>query len=396
MNLLDKLPKISLPFGKNQESAEYFFGLNISLHTVTACVWGIENNRLKIINTAESPYEGEGDLVEASNFVLDQALGEFQPEPTKILFGVPDDWLQDDDLKAEHLKTLKHLVKELDVIPMAYVATSHSITHLLQKQTGAPVTAVLVSIANPLVISVVKGGKILGTKTLKRGENLPKDIEKALLTFTDVEVLPSRILIYGSENMNKYKEELLSFSWMAQLPFLHLPKIEELDKQVVIQAISFAGASEINPHISLHRNDLEIQKPKPGAVKQFHNEEPHKGKRGAAPDGFVAGDIEDVANVVPAEQIEMEDEEMAGEERVRDVDVFGNEHPARRPSHHPVHHEKALIPSGLALPGALASLGRFGSTAKLLIIPAIILIEIVVFLFLQKATVTVFFYLRTL
>src|SRR5207253_1501949 len=110
-------------------------------------------------------------------YVLDQALADFQPEPTKVLFGVPDSWLQDDDLKPEYLKELRHLVKELDVSPMAYVSTTHAVTHLLQKQQGMPVTAVLVHIANPLTVTVVKGGKILATKEHKRSANLPQDIE---------------------------------------------------------------------------------------------------------------------------------------------------------------------------------------------------------------------------
>lgn len=398
MNFLDKLSKM-LPFGKKEEAYEYFFGLNISQKNIIGCVWGIENKHLRIINTSTTQYETEEDLVEAANFVLDQALGEFQPEPTKILFGVPDEWLQDEDLKPDYLKTLKNLVKELDVVPMAYVATSHSITHLLQKQTGAPVTAILIQITNPLTVTVVKGGKIVGSKTVKRSENLPKDIEKVLLTFSDIEVLPSRILIYGAENLNKFKEELLAFSWMSQLPFLHLPKIEELDKQIVIQAISFAGASEVDPEIRLHKHDLEMPKAQNKGLKQL--EEDHvKGRRESAATGFVAGDIAEVSkeDEEMARQMMMNDEDLAGE---MDIDVYGHESPAKRGPHH-VASEDRDIETGIVHSGPKTGLpGRFltggvMSILKLLIIPVILVAGIGIFLYLQKADVTIFVDLRTL
>lgn len=385
MNLFDKLPKI-LSFGKKEEIVEYFFGLSVTQNSVTGCVWGIENNRLKIINSAESTYESEADLIEASNFVLDQALGEFNPEPTKILFGVPEDWLQDDDLKPEYLKTLKQLVKELDVTPMAYVATNHSITHLLQKQTGAPVTAVLVQVSDPLVVSVVKAGKIIGSKSLKRSENLPKDIEKALQTFTEVEVLPSRILIFGSGNMAKFKEELLAYSWMSQLPFLHLPKIEELDRQIVIQSISFAGASEINPDINLHKHDLEFHKPQRSNVKPLEGQSAHhKGKKEVNDAGFVAGDIES-------------SDKKSGEEmmdsNVRDIDVYGNE-VSSRGAERPVSANSRALSAGLSIPSGIVQTG-IGVFLKIGIIPLLLIAILAAFLLLQKAKVTVFVDLKTL
>lgn len=249
MNFKDLLPK-SLPFSKSKQEFEYFFALNITQNLVEGAVWGIEGNKLVVINTASHKYESEDDLVKAANFALDEALADFQPEPTKILFGVPDAWLQDDDLKPEYLRLLRKMVKELDVEPMAYVSTTHALSHMMQKQQGGtPVTAILVEAVDPLVVTVIKGGKIIGSKREKRTGDLPNDIEKALSSFSDVEVLPSKIVIYGSGSIQKYKEELVGFSWMAQLPFLHLPKIETLDLGDTLRSLCLAGASELNPHI---------------------------------------------------------------------------------------------------------------------------------------------------
>lgn len=259
MDLLNKLPKI-LPFQNRESLGEYYFGLNIESDKVTGLLWGMEGKRLEIINSAETPYSSEEQLIEAANLSLDETLADFQPEPEKILFGVPDNWLQDESLKPEYLSLLKKLVKELDLSPMAFVSTTHAITHGLQKQQGVPVTAILVKIADPLEVTVIKSGKILGTKIQKRTSNLPQDIERALLSFADIEVLPSKILVYGSQKIEQYKDELISFSWMAQLPFLHLPKIEELPTDLPLKAVCFAGATELNPDTVFPTYSLQVLK----------------------------------------------------------------------------------------------------------------------------------------
>jgi hypothetical protein len=187
MKILDSILN-SLPIPKKNEPVEYYFGLNISSNMVYGCVWGIRSGKLHVISSSKTVFESEKDLIEASNYVLDEALADFKPEPTKILFGVPDDWLADDDLKPEYLKTLKQLVKELDVVPLAYVASTNAISHLIARQTGVPLTAVLVHISDPVTVSVVKGGKVQGTKQAKKSDKLAKDIEKALKVLTENQV----------------------------------------------------------------------------------------------------------------------------------------------------------------------------------------------------------------
>ena len=97
---------------------------------------------------------------------------------------------------------------------------------------------------------------------------MPEDIEKALLSISNIEVLPSKILIYGKENIDKYKEEMVAFSWMKQLPFLHLPKIDILDEMMGVGALAFAGASELPGGDSFSPGDLVIDTDNKPAANQ--------------------------------------------------------------------------------------------------------------------------------
>ncbi len=397
MGFLDSLSKF-LPSKKNHVQAEYYFGLNIKHGLITGSVWGIDGNKVKIVafvdrkfHAGEDLSENPHGLVEAANIALDEALADFQPEPDKILFGVPDSWLQDEELKAKYAKVLKTLIRELDVTPLAYVSTTHAICHLLQRQEGVPSTAILVEIGDPLSVSVVKAGKVLGTKEVHRGENLSRDIEKALLSFADIEVLPAKILIFGkNDDLTKFKEEMVSYNWMGQLPFLHLPKIESLEKDVSIKALSFAGASEINPNVHLDHQTVPVQ-PAIAAASHHgtHKLEDHDNlapARHGAGTAFVEGDIQDTGKHKQAPSEDDSSIEYAVEAYERPMHNQPAPFKTGGALEKPLSSLGAMIPSGL--PNPLKFLGSMGLT---LIIPAVILIVLIgAYLLLPKATVTVF------
>ena len=400
MGFLDSLSKF-LPTRKAQIQAEYYFGLNIKHGLVTGSVWGIEGNKVRIISFKDRKFNEDEDistnshsLIEASNIALDEALADFQPEPEKILFGVPDSWLQDEELKSKYSKILKTLTNELDVMPLAYVSSIHAICHLLQRQEGVPTTAIIVEVGDHLNVSIVKAGKVLGTKEVNRGEHLPRDIEKALLNFADIEVLPAKILVFGKGDLTKLKEEMVSYNWMGQLPFLHLPKIESLEENISIKALSFAGASEINPHVHLDHQTVPVQPAVNSAAHHGTRKLPdhHDNLKPASAAGaaFVEGDVNEHSSkkALPPE-----------DDGSIEYAVEAYQHPMQpQKAHHqtPVHHKdggmldklapSSLIPAGLPNPARL--FGNLGLTA---IIPVVILIALVAgYLLLPKANVTVF------
>lgn len=291
MQLPDFLSKL-LPNGNNQEVGRYFFALNIREHEVEGAVWGIEDKSMRVLRTAKSRFEDENGLIEAANLALDDALADFLPEPTQVLFGVPDSWLQDENLKPEYSKLLQRLVKELDVEPMAYVSSTHAIAHFLQKQSGVPTTAVLVEVSDPLTVSVAKAGRILASRSKKRSDNVPEDVEKILMELHEIEVLPSKILLYGGGDLDKYEEEMVTFPWMTQLAFLHLPKIETLPEDLVIKAVCMAGASELEEGVTY--NDRTAFTEAPTSQRRV--------TRSAEELGFVEGDIRSRRNPLPGEE----------------------------------------------------------------------------------------------
>lgn len=296
MSFLDKITA-RLPFNKKSDTTEYFFAVAIGLSEVTSTVWGLYGKQIDILGQKTLPYEGTEDLIDKTHQALDDSLGALDVEPEKVLFGVPETWSMDDNLKEPYLKLLNKMLKDFDLAPMAYVTTTNSLSYLLQKQEGSPPTAILLGLGEFVEITLVKGGKIIGSRNTKRSDNLFEDIEKTLEQFTEVEVLPSKILLYCTKNsadLSKMKADLMSYPWMAKLSFLHFPKIEILAPDVLYQSVIFAGCSELYPDIDLKHNFSLFQpvtpvfEEKTQHVSGFHS---MPGKIGNDDLGFVKGDI---------------------------------------------------------------------------------------------------------
>lgn len=373
-----------LPFGKPSQKPEYFFALNIGPKNLQAAVWLIEGKNLQVLNSVEGSYGSEQEIINITDRLLDQALLDMSIEPEKILFGVPDNWLLDEDLKPAYLKILQELSKSLDLKPLAYVATSHALAHFLEKKEGAPTTGILVGIEKEaLEVTVVRAGKVDGTKVIERGQNLGQDIEKALLTFTDVEVLPSRVLLFGGKDLDlaKQKETLLGFTWMSRLSFLHFPKIEILEGGVVVNAVALAGASELIGDVDLIKGSAEVSKSSSRVIPIREAVEDIKPEKEITPEskdfGFIEGDI----NREEPEKQMIKSDKSEGEIGV--AEEADNLVPAVAASQPP---EQEFKPTQQSLLGRISVIKN-----KKFIIPVLVFIIILAaVLFLPKAAVTIF------
>lgn len=387
-----------LPFAKKQEASEVFFALNIGLEKMTAALWSVESGKMKILDTQSDVFSGSEDVIKVADRLLDAVVGEKEIDPQKILFGVPDSWLLDENLKEEYLKLLRKLVKELELSPMAYVSQTTALVHLLEKQEGVPTTAILAGLEEKhVVVTVTRAGKLDGTKVVLRSDDLGVDIEKALLNFTSVEVLPSKILIYGLDEaaLEKTKSQLLSFAWMSKLSFLHFPKIEALSFDSAIVGVCFAGASEIDENVTYSEDKSKAKSRHTSDL--IMAEEPEKEEVGEKGNntvldqedlGFVVGDV---AAKAPEGKDE-EETKQPEESNLEEVYPSEEEELAEEPEQTalPQKSQRKIIPASLNL-----SFIKNFNFKKFTGMPVLVVIGVVVtlaaaYLFLLKADVKVF------
>lgn len=379
--LVDSLPDI--PFlNKTPAPAERFFSLNINLSQITATVWWLEDHKIKTLEPVTLSYKSESEIVSRSHLALDQALADLPFEPKKIIFGVPSSWSQDDSLKPDKLKILKSMASQFSLTPLAFVTSSHALAHLLHQREGVVQTAVLLGLGEHLEVSVIKSGKIIDSREMKRTGHLFEDVESTLMQFQSVEVLPSKILVYQTqdgEDPGKLKDELVSYPWMNKLSFLHFPRVETLERGIDNKAVVFAAAFEVDGSVNLHKS-FEV----------VASESLTKGVLNKS--GFITGDVQEIQSSKFKVQNSEELVDISGSER-EDL-----EHSSGALAPRVIQEEEIQISNWLtelknklrldALSSKLPA--NFRASNRLLMIPGGILALLILMLLLVKAEVTVF------
>ena len=189
----------------------------------------------------------DNDLLDAADKAISTAE-ESLPEGIqthRTIFGVKESWVEDSHISQSYLDKLKQLSKALDLQPIGFLVFPEAIAHLLQKEEGAPVSGILVDSGREKVtITLLRAGRIIQTREVNLGTSLTETVEKALHTFTDVEILPSRIVLF--DNGDKTTEaSFLKHHWSKSLPFLHVPQIVTLSRDFDTRAILFGTATQM-------------------------------------------------------------------------------------------------------------------------------------------------------
>ncbi len=243
-----------LPFLEKNNKSEYFLSLVLRDEKASAVVFKEVQNRVNVVGEHNEPFKSsldEADNEELLN-VLDRAVSIAEKslpegeESQKTIFGVKQDWITTDGkIKPEYLAKLKKVSDELQFKPVGFLVITEAIAHLLQKEEGAPISAVLTEIGKKnLTVSIVKGGKILETKSTPIEGHIPTTVDTLLKHFTVAEVLPSRIIIFDGGN-EKLQQEFIAHKWSHELGFLHVPQITNLPANFDARAVLNGAASQM-------------------------------------------------------------------------------------------------------------------------------------------------------
>ncbi len=269
---------MNLPFLKRFNKKilpSYFLVLILRQEKTEAVIFEELEGKIKIIGQKEEYFSTPIDEVSQEELleVLDHAISSAEsslPEniqTQKTIFGVKESWTDKDQIKKEHLAKLKKASEDLGLVPIGFLVISQAISHLLQKEEGAPVSAVLVEISKKNVtVTLLRAGKNIETKSSEIHDSIPFTVDTLLKHFDVPEILPSRIIIFnGKEDLS---QEFITHTWSKSLPFLHLPQITNLPYGFDAKAVLFGAATQMGFEV------LEKDIPKePRAVKEKKAEE---------------------------------------------------------------------------------------------------------------------------
>ncbi len=243
------LPTILSKFSpEKKEEPEPFLALEISPNFVKSAIWQVNEGKTQLISFGGvENWDGQDldELVVLADASIAKAVELQEKEPNKVLFGLPETWVDADKIVPPRLEELRQLSTKLDLKPLGFVVTTEAVISYLKILEGVPLNAILVRLLeNEVAISLVRGGKLQGTQVVGRSEKLGADVYEGLGRFGQKEGLPPRILVFNADSsLEKEEQSLTSFDW-GRL-FLHFPRVEVLDKEFSIKAVAIAGGWEV-------------------------------------------------------------------------------------------------------------------------------------------------------
>lgn len=240
-------------FGK-KEKKQYFLALLLYEEKVTALVFEEFLGKIKILGRHEAYFHTSSEEASQDEWleILDKAISAAESslppniETQKTLFGIKDNWIEGSKIKKEYLALLKKLTDALGLLPIGFLVIPEAIAHLLKEEEGAPVSAILVEVDKKnIFVSILRAGRLLETKKAKIEDSVSQTTDRILHHFASYEVLPSRIIIFGSQDNEKLSQEFIAHSWSKSLPFLHVPKITVLPFDFDTKAVIFGAATQM-------------------------------------------------------------------------------------------------------------------------------------------------------
>ncbi|MEK7451084.1 MAG: baseplate J/gp47 family protein, partial [Patescibacteria group bacterium] len=280
------------PFFNKKSNSSYFLALVLENEKVNAVIFEEIEGKIKIVGNEEKYFNDSIEKISPEEMLdaLDKAISQAEqslPNNTqalKTIFGVKEDWVENNRIKKDYLLKLKKVSDELGLTPIGFLIVSEAVCHLLEKEEGAPVSAIFIDPGEKFVtVSLIRAGRIIEAKVSEIHESLAFTVDSLLKHFTSSDILPSRIIIF--ESSEDIVQEFIGHQWSRSLPFLHLPQITTLPAGFDAKAVLLGAASQMGFEVldeiieKEERQEFKIEKDleevvKPEEPKEEPVEEP--------------------------------------------------------------------------------------------------------------------------
>jgi len=256
-----KLP-ISQLFAK-KEATIYLLGILLYDERLKVIIFNQNESSLQIVTHHEELLPATLDECSHEQLIesFDKAIGIAEnklPENAdlrKTIFGVKQDWVEEEKIKKDYLIKLKKISEELDLEPIGFIVFTESLSHLISQKQDAPLSGILVEVEKEtLTLSILRAGKIIESKTDTIKQSEAVTVDNLLQQITDIEILPSKLLISETFRKKNLKKQFEDHEWSKTLPFLHEPQIQILPSGFDLQAIAVGTATQLG----LVLNEVEL------------------------------------------------------------------------------------------------------------------------------------------
>jgi hypothetical protein len=240
--------------GKNEGKEDNFFWtLIIEPGWVQVGIWKIENGSASVVFSGKPvAWSDDSQIVDICNSALSIAAQNLPDgiEPSKTVLGISYSWLDSGDIAPERLQQIKDICRKLSLSVVGFVVIAEAVANLLKSETGANQNLIVLGIyQKDIELSLFFDGKLYGMTQIARSLSLADDVVEGLSRLSVDKPLPPRILVYDGRSVDlaDAQQDLLEVDWggFRNINFLHEPKVDVVDDDRKVLAVSLAGASEL-------------------------------------------------------------------------------------------------------------------------------------------------------
>lgn len=239
----------------SKQKSEMFVSFVIGNEWLQAGLWEVidQEGIFRASGTA-SPWQEQNpnSFIDAADDSLSSAIGalghqENLPELSKVVFGLPPLWIENGKVHSDKLGALRELCEKLELTPSGFVVIPEALVYMIRQKEGGAGSFILVGLdEEEIEITVIQAGKVADTQRVARSISLGDDIAEGLTRVNSHEPMPARIILYNrhTHQLSEAKQELVSWEWPTKI-FLHTPRVEILESDVLIHSVSQAAAMEV-------------------------------------------------------------------------------------------------------------------------------------------------------
>jgi len=249
---------------KNNPERKYYFGLFLKEKEGIGLVIELINGETKVIAQEKFLYtDGWINLLEDVDNVLLNLENKIKHELKEVIFFVYSHLIDSKtkDIKKTNLSIIKDLVKKLEMKALGYIECYEAVSGLIEAKEEMPLTAILIEFdQSNLGLFVYRNGKLIFNKITERTANLINDLTGSLNEFNGKSLLPARIIIYDSVDLNNESSEILEHKWSNDL-FIQLPRVDIIKEDEMITALVsvFKDQLKISQNIKVHEEEEKKQ-----------------------------------------------------------------------------------------------------------------------------------------
>lgn len=233
---------MQLPFfSKNKLGrSKNYLGLFLKEEEGTALVLYEDGGKMEVRKKERFHYSnGWEHIVQDIDEVLFRFEKELNISLDQTIFFVYSHFIDEkvNDIKKPYIQKIKEIVKNLELHALGYIECSEAVLRFLEKKEEMPLTAILVELDKTNVgVFVYKGGRMSYRKVMSRTNNLIDDLLKAFEGLKGKFLLPARLILYNSKDLDDESTKILTYHWSEDY-FIQLPRVEVLKEEETIEGL---------------------------------------------------------------------------------------------------------------------------------------------------------------